>query len=45
MKKFLTYTFGAVALYIVVDNYTGSGTVINDLARGYTGGVQALQGK
>lgn len=45
MKKFVAYTFGAVALYLVVTNYTGSGTLLNDVTRGYTGGVQALQGR
>lgn len=45
MKKALTYMAGLIALYLAVENFTGSGTVINDGASGVTSIVKSLQGR
>lgn len=45
MKKVVTYTFGVVALYIVVANYTGAGKLLTAGAGAYATSVKALQGR
>ena len=45
LKKGLGYTFGAIALFIVVNNYTGSGKVITDGANGFATVTKTLQGR
>jgi hypothetical protein len=45
MKKVLVYSFGAIALYLVVYNYTGAGHVINEATKGGTSVIKAFQGR
>jgi hypothetical protein len=45
VKTFLKYTFIVVGLYVVVDNYTGSGALVNDSFKGYSGAVNSLEGR
>lgn len=40
MKKALTYGAGLIALYLVVEHYTGAGTL---LSKGSTGGVSVIK--
>lgn len=45
MKKMLTYGAGLIALYLVVEHYTGAGTVLTKGASGSTSIIKALQGR
>jgi hypothetical protein len=45
MRKALVIGGGLIALYLVVVNYTGSGTVINDSTAGGVNVVKAFQGR
>jgi hypothetical protein len=45
MRKALTYTAGLIALYLVVEHYTGAGTLLTKGSQGGVGIVKALQGR
>lgn len=45
MKKFLVIGGGLIAIYILVVNGTGSGTVIKDSTSGATSVIKAFQGR
>lgn len=45
MKKFIAYSFGTIALYLVVVNGSNSGTLIKDSTAGGTNLVKAFQGR
>lgn len=45
MRKALTYSAGLIALYLIVEHYTGSGTVLSKGASGISTVVQSLQGR
>lgn len=45
MRKALTYTAGLIALYLLVNNYTGSGTLITKGAAGGRTLITSLQGR
>lgn len=45
MRKALTYTAGLIALYLVVEHYTGAGTLLTKGSAGGVGIVKALQGR
>ncbi len=45
MKKFLVIGGGLIALYILVANGTGSGTLIKDSTAGGTSVIKAFQGR
>lgn len=44
-RKILTYSFGAIALYLVVKNYTGTKTDVTAASNGGVGLVKAFQGR
>ena len=45
MRKMLTYGAGLIALYLVVNHASGSGTLLNAGAQGGTTLVKAFQGR
>jgi hypothetical protein len=45
MKKALVIGGGLIAVYLIVVNATGSGTVIKDSTSGATSVIQAFQGR
>ena len=45
LKKGMGYFVGLVGLFIVVNNYTGSGKVITDGANGFATVTKTLQGR
>lgn len=45
MKKVLTYVGGLIALYLVVDHATGSGSVLHAGANGGSTIIKTLQGR
>lgn len=45
MKKVLTYSAGLIALYLVVQNATNSGALIQKGAAGGVGFIKAFQGR
>lgn len=45
MKKVITYSFGAIGLYLVVYYASGSGTVISGATKGATSVIKAFQGR
>jgi hypothetical protein len=45
MRKILTYSAGLIALYLVVEHYTGAGTLLDKGASGGATVVKALQGR
>jgi len=45
IKKGMGYFVGLVGLYLVVNNYTGSGKVITDGANGFATITHSLQGR
>lgn len=45
MKKALTYSAGLIALYLVVANATGAGSVLRSGAAGGAGLVKTFQGR
>lgn len=45
MKTFLTYTFGAIALYIVVAYAPGFARSVGAASGAYNSGVKTLQGR
>ncbi len=44
-KKLILYSFGAIALYLVVTHATGAGTLISDTTKGGASVVSAFQGR
>lgn len=44
-KKVLTYSGGLIALYLVVRNYTGAGSVLTNGAKGASTVVKTFQGR
>lgn len=44
-RKVITYVGGLIALYLVVEHYTGAGTLLDKGAGGGVGLVKALQGR
>ena len=44
-RKVVVYTGGLIALYILVANTTGTGTLITDSTKGATGVISTLQGR
>lgn len=44
-RKVIVYSGGLIALYILVANATGSGTLLQDSTAGATGVITALQGR
>lgn len=44
-RKFLTYGFGAIALYLLVANQTNSGTLLTSAAKGASTVVKSFQGR
>lgn len=44
-RKLLTYSFGAIALYLVLVHATGAGTLLTDTAKAGEGSVEAFQGR
>jgi hypothetical protein len=45
MRKALTYGAGLIAIYLVVEHYTGAGTLLTKGAAGSTSIIKALQGR
>lgn len=45
MKKALVIGGGLIALFLLVNNATGSGTLITDGTTGATGVIKAFQGR
>ncbi len=45
MKKFITYSAGLIALYLIVYNGSNSGQLITKGANGATSLVRAFQGR
>lgn len=45
MKKLLVYGAGLIALYLIVEHGTSSGTVVTDGATGAVNIVKSLQGR
>lgn len=45
MRKALTYAAGLIAIYLVVEHYTGAGTLLDKGAAGSATIVKALQGR
>lgn len=45
MKKALAYGAALIALYLVVYNYTGAGTLLTNGANGSVGVIKAFQGR
>lgn len=44
-RKIVLYSFGAIALYLVVAHASGAGTLITDSTKGAGSLVQAFQGR
>lgn len=44
-KKILTYGAGLIALYLVVQNYMGAGTVLTKGSSATVGIIKGLQGR
>jgi hypothetical protein len=45
VKRIIAYSFGAIALYLVVANATGAGNLIKDTTAGGASLVSAFQGR